>query len=840
MAKRQDRQPEQGNENGRPLAQRLGLARNFFDRFHGRRWLIMAGLSLTLALALSPNLLGRVPRVTEGETYTAAIRAPFSITVVDDEAVRKERLAKADAVIPIYQYDAQVGERAIKRLASAFGHLNNLYAELEEIELRYRLLEENVETGEPVAENAAADQPPAPLSEAEKARLRNARLADLRREKQEKIKETQAKIQKAIHDERADFSTQLETPGLTDEEYGLLIEERFSPKVVELVSLLIRAAYEGAYLPSEFDQVRQRLQATEGQAKPADIEVYPRGSTTGFRLTEMSTVFSISRRQELLLEQAPLLLPVDRVASPLRELLVKIALAQIKPNLFYDEDRTNQARMEAAERVIPITYSYRKGQIVIEEYQQVTREQAMILERIRETSQTRGWAVVATGLGLLVFFTLLFSLWLTNLNIRGVVITDRDVAAMSILLVVWTFGLRLTGWLDEQLMDLFANKPPDMLLFLFPLAAPVMLIRLLTRFEIALVFSFILAILSGLAVASEPEAIAVFFLVMLIGAHTMKDAKRRGQILRGGLAVGGAMALLTWMLALIRQEFTVDWLALLPINGFISGIFAAVVVLGVAPFFEYAFGYMTDISLLELANYEQPLLKRLARLSPGTFHHSIAIGSLAEAATEAIGANSLLTRVGAMYHDIGKSLNPQYFIENQRGENPHDQLGDPEQSARLVIGHIPDGVKLVREHRLPQPIIDFIEQHHGTRTAIYFLDQARKQAQHENREIDPERFRYPGPKPQTKETGIMMICDVVEARSRTLDDRTPAAVQGMIRDMIDKIRRDGQLEECPLTEADLTKIIDSLAEVILGMQHERIIYPDQLPNRRRKRLFRRR
>jgi len=840
MAKKRNRQPEQASENGRPIAQRLELARDFFERFHWRRWLMMAGLSLLLALALSPNLLSRVPRVVEGETYPGIIRAPFSITVVDEEAIKKERLAKADAVVPIFQYDAQVGERAVKRLDSAFGRLNSLFAELDEIELRYKLLEESVENSEPAAAEQPEDGAAPALSPAELARLKKERLANLRREKQEKIKETEAKIQQALKEQRADFVTQLETSSLTDQEYALLIEQRFSPKLVEHVAVLLRPAYEGVYIPNEFDQVRQQLQA-EGQGKPAGLQVYQRGSETGFRIEMMDAVFSIPRRQELLLEQAPVLLPTERVTPPLRELLAKIALAQIKPNLFFDEDRTQQARMDAAERVIPITYSYRKGQVVIEEYQRVTREQAMIMDRIRETSQTKGWAVVVTGLGLLVFFMLLLSLWLTDLNIASIVIADRDAAAMSILLVVWIIGLRLIGWLDEQLMDLFAQKPPNLLLFLFPLAAPAMLIRFLTRFEIALIFSVVLAVLSGLAIAAEPENVAVFFLVMLIGAHTMRGVMRRGQILRGGVAVGGAMLPLTWMLALIKQEFSIDWLITLPALGLAGGILSAVIVLGAAPFFEYVFGYMTNISLLELANYEQPLLKRLARLTPGTFHHSIAIGSLAEAATEAIGADSLLTRVGAMYHDIGKSMNPQYFVENQRGENPHDQLNDPEQSARLVIGHVLDGVKMAREHRLPQQIIDFIQQHHGTRTVIYFLDQARKQAQRLNRDVDPELFRYPGPRPQTKETGIMMICDVVEARSRTMDDRSPEAVQGMIRDMIEKIRRDGQLEECPLTEAELMKIVTSLAEVILGMRHDRIAYPDQVAKRtRRDRLFRRR
>jgi len=241
---------------------------------------------------------------------------------------------------------------------------------------------------------------------------------------------------------------------------------------------------------------------------------------------------------------------------------------------------------------------------------------------------------------------------------------------------------------------------------------------------------------------------------------------------------------------------------------------------------EHMFQSMTDIKLLELSNMNLPLLKELAVAAPGTYHHSVVVGTLAEKAAEAIGVNPLFARVAAYYHDIGKLRQPQYFVENQKdGRNPHDKLS-PNMSALILVSHVKDGIGYAEEHGLPRPLIDMIQQHHGTRSIKYFYEKAKQAAEDGSREIDEGEFRYPGPRPQSKEAAILMVADSVEAISRTLSDTSPTRLRAMIRRTIQDVVDDDQLAECTLTFEDLSKMSDAFLYVLAGMHHQRIEYPD--------------
>ena len=243
---------------------------------------------------------------------------------------------------------------------------------------------------------------------------------------------------------------------------------------------------------------------------------------------------------------------------------------------------------------------------------------------------------------------------------------------------------------------------------------------------------------------------------------------------------------------------------------------ASFVVAAVVPLAEVGFGYTTDVKLLELANLNHPLLKTLIIDSPGTYHHSMVVGNLVEAAAEAIGARSLLGRVGCYYHDLGKIKNPHYFAENQlRGDNPHDRLS-PSMSALIIKAHVKDGAELARENGIAEPIIDFIEQHHGTTLISFFYNKAVEQAEArgDGERIQEIDYRYPGPKPQTRETGIAMLADGIEAAARTIDDPTPARLQGLVQKIINMKFTDGQLDECDLTLRDLHEIAKAFLRVL--------------------------
>ncbi len=267
------------------------------------------------------------------------------------------------------------------------------------------------------------------------------------------------------------------------------------------------------------------------------------------------------------------------------------------------------------------------------------------------------------------------------------------------------------------------------------------------------------------------------------------------------------------------------------VRGFLWCLVAGYLVAGSLPFIESTFGVVTDISLLEMGDVSHPLLQELVQRAPGTYNHSIVVGTIGEAAADRIGANGLLVRVAAYFHDIGKMLKPEYFIENTTEEtrSRHEQLA-PAMSTLIIIGHVKDGVELGRQHNLPQPLIDFIEQHHGTTLVEYFFHEAERQTgddpDHRTDALESS-FRYPGPRPQTREAGVMMLADAVESASRTLSDPTPKRLGSLVHGLANNRLLDGQFEECGLTLSDLRMIEESLTKSLIGIYHGRVTYPEQ-------------
>jgi putative nucleotidyltransferase with HDIG domain len=272
----------------------------------------------------------------------------------------------------------------------------------------------------------------------------------------------------------------------------------------------------------------------------------------------------------------------------------------------------------------------------------------------------------------------------------------------------------------------------------------------------------------------------------------------------------------TWRLIVWTGGFHLVW-----------ALLAGCILSGSMPLVERCFGIVTDISLLELADGSHPLLQELIRRAPGTYTHSMTVATLAEAAAEAIGANPMLTRVGSYFHDVGKMLKPHYFIENQMGENRHDAL-EPALSTLVIIGHVKDGLALARQYKLPRPIMDFIEQHHGTTLVEYFYREAiRLQENSGNSTTNLEAsFRYPGPKPQNRENGIVLLADAVESSSRALSEPAPSSLRKLVHDLLMKRLLDGQFEESGLTLTELHIIEESLSKSVIALYHARIKYPD--------------
>jgi putative nucleotidyltransferase with HDIG domain len=358
-----------------------------------------------------------------------------------------------------------------------------------------------------------------------------------------------------------------------------------------------------------------------------------------------------------------------------------------------------------------------------------------------------------------------------------------------------------------------------------PLASGAMIICLFMGLKVAIPLAAVMAV-SFAVIFDNSLTIFIYFLINgTMAAYWIRHCRERKVFITAGAKLGLLNILLVtaidfYLAELSGSKIFWDWTF-----AFLGGIGAGIVTAGIAPLVEIAFGYTTDISLLELANLDRPILRQLMIEAPGTYHHSVIVGSLVEAAASEIGANHLLAKVCGYYHDIGKIKKPLYFIENQKGgKNKHDKLA-PSMSSLILIAHVKDGVEIARENKLGQVIIDTIRQHHGTSLIKYFYEKAKQLKGEDTVNIDD--FRYPGPKPQTREAGLVMLADVVEAASRTLDNPTPSRIQGLVQNLINNIFSDGQLDECELTLKDLHNIARSFNKILYGIHHHRIEYTEK-------------
>jgi putative nucleotidyltransferase with HDIG domain len=341
---------------------------------------------------------------------------------------------------------------------------------------------------------------------------------------------------------------------------------------------------------------------------------------------------------------------------------------------------------------------------------------------------------------------------------------------------------------------------------------------------------FIIVIICFLVAAVRGGDYTIAFVSLggsVLSIFSVRDIKNRSQIFRSFffILVGYTIPILA--LGLDKAEGTQKILTNILFGG-INAVMSPIIAYGLLIFYEKVFRVTTDLTLLELADFNQPLLKELSTKAPGTFHHSIVMGNLAEEAAVSIGANRILARVGCYYHDIGKIVDPSYFVENQIERiNRHESL-DPNTSARIIIAHVSAGIELARKYKLPQVIINFIPMHHGNTLVSFFYSKARNLADSNKEYVPDYLYRYPGPKPQTKETGIAMLADTVEASTKSIENPSSKILEENIDNVIKKRFMEGELDECDLTLKDLTKIKKSFLKILIGIHHQRIKYPEEI------------
>ncbi len=510
-----------------------------------------------------------------------------------------------------------------------------------------------------------------------------------------------------------------------------------------------------------------------------------------------------------------------------------VAKAFIIPNLFLDNAETEMRRTQAARNVKPSIIKIKAGEIIIRDGSRYEKSHLKLLRGIEREKESGAFSHAFFGSWLLALIILVVPIGLARRFLARFRPTISDYLLMGTVTLAVLAMIRVFLALFPAIREeFFTQTPPSAFSYLIPVAGGAMLIRMVLNVETTLIFAVVLSMICALFMQTDILFTTFVLLSSFTAMLAIANADRRSLIFRAGLVTGLVNVAIVLGIRLVGMVSVAEvispagvfWSALF---GFLGGIGCSIFVMLTAPLIESFMNYTTDIKLLEMANLNHPLLRELIVSAPGTYHHSHLVGVLGEAAAEAIGANALLVRVGAYYHDIGKMKKPLYFIENVRnGDNKHEKL-TPNMSALIIQAHVKDGIDMAESARLPKAIVDMIPQHHGTRMISYFYDKAKQQVNPDLQKVDPKEFEYGGPKPQTREAAILMLADVVEAQTRTIKEKSPARIEQAVRKIIDDVFRESQLDECELTLKDLDFIHKAFVRILLGIYHQRIEYPEK-------------
>lgn len=533
------------------------------------------------------------------------------------------------------------------------------------------------------------------------------------------------------------------------------------------------------------------------------------------------------------------LVSVDFVADEAL-LTSEVVRPLIVTTLTTDDARTEDARAAARAAVPPERVSVNNGDVILSAGSRVDQ---VAIEKLRATgllSRSIEWRnVVAVAIICAAAAAAVAGfLFVTQ---PGGVNSERHLISLALVIALPLLAAKFYVPL------VIPDEDRYFLAFILPLAAAPILVAALLDTQVAVVVAAVIGVLVALVSAILPDIslvasvtpidtfrlMLVYSLGPMIGAFIVHRADRLNLFLTGGAAVALVsflMLLATWLIDSGREPEDVAWMAL---TTSIGGVSAGVLAAGAFVTVGFLFGVTTRVQLMELSQLNAPLMRRLQDDAPGTFHHSVIVGNLAERAADLVGADALLTRVGCYYHDIGKVLQPGLYIENQTGESPHEEMS-PEASARAIRQHVSGGMELARRARIPTRVRAFIPEHHGTRLVAYFY----RKAAEDDPDIDPARFQYPGPRPQSKETAIVMLADSTEAVVRSSPDRSPPRIDALVEEVIAERVAEGQMDECDLTLRDLRTVADSFKQTMRAVYHPRVQYPEPTEAETRRRVLR--
>ncbi len=739
-------------------------------------WVLLFAVLLLFIIILYPNLVITQTAYEVGDVVKHDIKAAKDFFIEDEAATLAKRKQAVNTVLTVYDHDSENMPTVIGRVMKAF-------ALLRDVQQTYQA----TPAPEPAPDQAGPEEPAAAVLS----------LQDL-------ILQKKDEFQKII--------------GLTVSKgaYKILAKEAFSIEIENLIVRIVTQILDNGVVGSK-DLLL--LESEKG------ITLRNIKTKSEKPVLKLKGFYGLDQAQAMVRIIAQPLLKSQNYS--LRNLIVDFSQELIHPNITLNRSATEERKKEAAAGIKSILYQIKAGEMLLREGDRVTAMHLLKLKKSRPPLKTEKPLLSSLGAGL-IMLCLIIAMFIPQFKslAAGSKDLNKNLLFVSIALISAFLFVRLNTFLISAI----AQNPPFQLsttsiIYGLPMAAGAMTVCLFMGLQVAIPFAVVLATGSAAILQNDFGTFIYFLISCTMGGYWLQSCRERKVFIKAGLKLGLLNVLLVIGMDTYRADMAGLKLMWDCIFAVIGGLGAGIVTAGLTPLIEIAFDYTTDIKLLELANLERPILRRLMMEAPGTYHHSVVVGSLVEAAADAIGANPLLAKVCGYYHDIGKINKPLYFIENQRdGKNRHDKLA-PSMSKTILIAHVKDGVAIARENKLGQVIIDTIRQSHGTSLIKFFYSKACKQSPENT--INMDDYRYPGPRPQTREAGLVMLADVVEAASRTLENPTPSRIQGLVQTLVNNIFSDGQLDHCELTLKDLHAIAKNFISMLTGIHHHRIEYPEK-------------
>jgi len=752
---------------------------------------LVAAVIVALTYLMTPPGKEEVRALPAGSIAPENVKAPEELLVEDVESTEANRQAARDAALDVYDLDSAAAVSTAERLRAALLAADEGYR---------------------AATGAAYDEVIADMDRAVSSgapATGPARLIEARR----KVTAFEASPAFAAVEQRfmaaLPFSLDAAGAAVTLRHY------HYWPRIADLTG--------AALAPS----MGRGVVARKADLPPSSARgIVTRELASGAErpIKSLAAIYDMAELERRVRDDAAAATPAGK--PELRGLVTALALGMARPNLTFSLLGAEQARENAAHAVRPVFFKVQRGEMIVREGERVTRSQALKLAHLAAHEERGGRleAILGTALFnmILVVLAVMF-LARYHADIRA----DRKLWRLLALLLAAHMALL---WASVLLVNQFTAQPLETPLETYLLAAPLafgpMIVSIFFTTGLTVLFTIVVAALTAVAMAGAPIIALVTVTGGMMCAYHIRYYSKRSSVLVMGLIVAGVNLAVGAALGMAgAREFGGEQMYA-ALFAFAGGGVTALLVSGALPVIEGLFPVVSDIKLLELTSLNHPLLRRMIMEAPGTYHHSVMVGNLAEEACKAIGANALLARAGSLFHDIGKMNKPDYFVENQRhGQNPHDKLA-PSMSALIVSKHIKDGLELARQHKLLPQIAAMIPEHHGTQTMKVFLHKAKTAAEKTRDDVSEEGFRYPGPIPSSRESACVAMADSIEAAARACPNPTPQRLKELVTGVINDKFIQGQLDNSHLTLHEIAVITESFTQTLAGMHHHRLVYPE--------------